>query len=562
MARASGEVLRGRYRLGPPLGEGATGTVLRASDSLLRRDVAVKLLKPAFAQDPTLVARFYAEARAAAALVDPHVVGIHDVLSEDDVHAIVMEFVDGPSLARVLRERGPLGEVRAIAYGRQIARALAAAHARGLLHRDIKPANVLLAPGDTVKVTDFGLAKALEGNGPDLTEAGRLVGSAAYFSPEQAQGLPLGPAADLYSLGVLLYELVTGRLPFEADSPVSLAVAHVTTPPPDEATLRRSMSPGLAAIVHRLLQKDPNARFPSANAAEAALAALAPQTADGAQAHVAPPTDPPAAGVTATGVTAAGAIAAGVSVASVSAAGVSAPTWDTPTLVSSIPIVPPPTRRVTTGAAGNGTTSTNARPDNPARPRTSSANALAARVLARARTAPVMLAAGVAILFALLGVAWAAPHRSVRPAIAVASGTNTASTASAATAHAANAGVVPAVTHRSAFVTVPNLLGMNYAAAGHAMRQLSLRPNFAARMSDATAESVLAQYPAAGTRVQPGTTAMVIISTGPRPAVDLRDNTAYLKLPPGQRGRGHGHGRHGHGHGHHGGEGDGGDGGD
>lgn len=487
MARASGEVLRGRYRLGPLLGEGATGTVRRATDTVLGRDVAVKLLKPAVAQDPTLVARFYAEARAAAALVHPHVVGIYDVLAEaeDDLHAIVMELVDGPSLARVLHENGPLGEVRAVAYGRQIASALAAAHSRGLLHRDIKPANVLLAPGDTVKVADFGLAKALAGSGPDLTEAGRLVGSAAYFSPEQAQGLALGPAADLYSLGVMLHELVTGRPPFEADSPVSLAVAHVTTPPPDEATLRRAMSPGLAAIVHRLLQKDPRARFADASSLEAALAALGMQPS-------------------ATGRAAA---------------------WDAPTLVATIPVVSTPVR----GASRAGA---------------SRANDMARRALARARTAPVMLAAGVAVLLALLGVGWSASgHRS--PAVV----------AHAATTSARSAPAVGAVARKPALVTVPNLLGMDYAAAGRAMQRVALRPNFAARISDATAESVLAQYPAAGTQVRPGTTALVIISTGPRPAVDLRGGEAYLKLPPG-----HQRHRHKEKHPKHADEGDGGEG--
>ncbi len=260
----------------------------------------------------------------------------------------------------MLHENGPLGEARAVAYGRQIASALAAAHARGLLHRDIKPANVLLAPGDTVKVADFGLAKALAGSGPDLTEAGRLVGSAAYFSPEQAQGLALGPAADLYSLGAMLHEPVTGRPPFAGDSPVSLAVAHVTTPPPDEATLRRAMSPGLATIVHRLLQKDPRARFASASALEAALAALGTQAAATAR-----------------------------------------PSWDAPTLVATIPVVAAPVR---------GVSSTGGR-----RSATNSPNDMARRALARARTAPVMLAAGIAVLFALLGLGWSARAGTARP---------------------------------------------------------------------------------------------------------------------------------------------------
>ncbi|MEA2663937.1 MAG: eukaryotic-like serine/threonine-protein kinase [Candidatus Eremiobacteraeota bacterium] len=483
MARASGEVLRGRYRLGPLLGEGATGTVSRATDTVLGRDVAVKLLKPAVAADPVLVARFYAEARAAAALVHPHVVGIYDVLAEaeDGLHALVMEFIDGPSLARVLRESGPLGEARAVAYARQIASALAAAHARGLLHRDIKPANVLLAPGDTVKVADFGLAKALAGSDSGLTEAGRLVGSAAYFSPEQAQGLPLGPAADLYSLGVMLHELVTGRLPFEADSPVSLAVAHVTAPPPDEATLRRTMSPGLAALVHRLLQKDPRARLPSASALEAALAAL----------------------------------------------GAPRPAWDAPTLVATIPVVAPPTRGASS-AGGSRSTDT------------------VRRALARARTAPAMLAAGIAVLAGLLGVGWSAgAHRS--PTAVAAAAKSSARSVPVAAAAAAR---------KPALVIVPNLLGMDYAEAGRAMQRLALRPSFAARISGAAAESVLAQYPAAGTQVPPGSTALVIISSGPRPAVDLRGGEAYLKLPPGQRGRHHARPKHAK----HADEGDGGDG--
>lgn len=275
MASASGELLKGRYRIGPILGEGAMGAVARAYDELLHRQVAVKMLKPTLARDEQFVQRFYEEARALAGIVDRRIVGIYDVLTDGAMHAIVMEYVDGPSLAAVLTREGRVTESRAVRYVREIALALEVAHARGMLHRDIKPANVLLTSEDAVKVADFGLAKALAQSGEgSLTMTGTVVGSASYFSPEQAQGLPLTPASDLYSLGVVLHQLVTGALPFEGDSPIALAVAHVTTPPPSEAVLRRSMSRGLAAIVHRLLQKDPAARYVRAAELAAALAAL------------------------------------------------------------------------------------------------------------------------------------------------------------------------------------------------------------------------------------------------------------------------------------------------
>jgi serine/threonine-protein kinase len=266
-------LLNGRYRLGSLLGEGAVGIVSRAWDDVLHRDVAVKTLKPAYASDVRTVARFYAEARAAARLAHPHAVLVHDIVADRTWHAIVMEYVAGISLERMLAAEGRVGETRAVRYGREIAQALAAAHAGGLLHRDVKLSNILITQDDGVKVADFGLAKAIVDVGTS-TEAGRLIGSASYVSPEQAQGLPLGPASDLYSLGVVLHRLVTGRLPFEGASPIAVAVAHVTAPAPTEAQLAREMSPALASIVARLLRKVPAERFASATELAAALAAI------------------------------------------------------------------------------------------------------------------------------------------------------------------------------------------------------------------------------------------------------------------------------------------------
>lgn len=266
--------LNGRYRLGELLGEGAVGTVHRAWDDVLQRDVAVKLLRPAYASDERAVARFQAHARAAARVAHPHAVLVYDVVAAREHHAIVMEYVSGTTLERVLAADGSVGEARAIRYSLQIARALAAAHARGLLHGDIKPANVLLSQSDAVKVADFSLASAVENCEPSQTEAGRLIGSAAYLSPERARGLPLTAASDLYALGVVLHRLVTGRLPFTGTNPIAVAVAHVTSPAPAEDALARTMQPALAAIVARLLRKDPAERYASAHEVADALAVL------------------------------------------------------------------------------------------------------------------------------------------------------------------------------------------------------------------------------------------------------------------------------------------------
>ena len=283
----AGAMLSGRYRIGPLLGEGAVGTVWRAWDDVLQRDVALKMLKSAYAGHERTVARFYREARAAARLAHPNAVLVHDIVADPVRHAIVMEYVVGESLESVLRGEGSVGEARAVRIARQIAVALAAAHACGLLHRDVKPANVLITQSGFVKVADFGLATAILDADPSTTEAGRMIGSAPYLSPEQAQALPLTAASDLYSLGVVLHRLVTGRLPFGGANPIAIAVAHVTSPPPSERDLAEEMSAPLAAIVARLLRKDPAERFGSAAELAAALAALETAPRDVA-AHDAP----------------------------------------------------------------------------------------------------------------------------------------------------------------------------------------------------------------------------------------------------------------------------------
>lgn len=274
----------GRYQLDGLAGEGASAQVWRGTDALLHRTVAVKILKPAIAADDAVVGRFFTEARAMAGLSDPSIVAIYDMIADGGRHALVMEYVDGPSLAQLLQQNGTIDAVRAVAIARDIARALHVAHARGILHRDVKPANVLMTAAGTAKVTDFGLAKALEETDSGATLAGGLLGSTSYISPEQAQGRPLTPASDLYGLGVVMHQMLTGRLPFSGSSALATAVAHVREPVPTAAALAQSMSPALAAIVHRLLAKDPAARYRSAPEFIAALddARVAPAAASDA----------------------------------------------------------------------------------------------------------------------------------------------------------------------------------------------------------------------------------------------------------------------------------------
>ena len=255
-------LLGGRYRLVERLATGGMGSVHRALDEVLDRPVAVKLLKPRLLDDPTFLERFRREARAAAAVVHPNVAAVYDYGEADDHAYIVMELVEGETLAQRIDRRGALPWREAFTIGEQVAQALAAAHALGLVHRDIKPANILLGRDGQVKVTDFGIALAAQAT--TLTRTGVILGSASYVAPEQAQGGDVGPTADLYALGCVLYEAVTDAPPYQGPSPVAVASQHVSAPVPDPRRLRPDLPLEVAAVTIRAMAKDPARRFASA----------------------------------------------------------------------------------------------------------------------------------------------------------------------------------------------------------------------------------------------------------------------------------------------------------
>lgn len=288
--------LASRYRLDELIATGGMGSVYRATDEHLVRPVAIKVLKRVLADDPTFLERFRREARAAALINHPNVARVYDYDERWDESFIVMELVEGETLAELIARRGPLPWEEAFAVAEQVARALAAAHASGVVHRDVKPANILVGPGGHVKVTDFGIARAAQAT--TLTRPGMVLGSANYVAPEQAQGNPAGPAADVYSLGCMLFEAVTGSPPYQGPNAVAIATQHVSAEVPDPRERVPQLPATAAALVMRSLQKDPTARFSSAEAmADALGAARAANAAPGARpddATVAMPAVPPA----------------------------------------------------------------------------------------------------------------------------------------------------------------------------------------------------------------------------------------------------------------------------
>jgi eukaryotic-like serine/threonine-protein kinase len=257
-------VFNGRYRVDTRLGTGGMAIVFCGTDLLLRRRVAIKVLRDQFSADDDFIKRFSYEAQAAARLSHPNVVNVYDFGHEGDAYFIVMELVEGETLAAMLRGERRVPESVAIDYATQIAAGLAFAHRQGLLHRDVKPANILVTGDDVVKLGDFGIARAVSENAIGVTQPGMVMGSVAYVSPEQAQGRELDARSDLYSLGVVLFQMVTGRLPFNGETPVAVALKHVSEAAPVLDPARDGVSPALASIIATLLQKNPEERFASA----------------------------------------------------------------------------------------------------------------------------------------------------------------------------------------------------------------------------------------------------------------------------------------------------------
>ena len=293
---ATARVLNDRYEMGSPLGKGGMAHVYRGTDRVLDRTVAIKVLSGKYAGDESFVARFRREAQAAAGLNHANIVGVYDTGDEGTMHYIVMEYVAGETLADVLRREGRLDPDRAGAIGAEVATALQAAHDSGLVHRDVKPGNVMIDRDGRVKVVDFGIARAAADD--TLTQTGLVLGTASYLSPEQAQGLPVDARSDVYSLGCVLYQMLAGRPPFEADTPVSIAYMHVNEAPVPPREIDPSIPPHLDRAVMRALEKDPDARFPAAEAFRIALAsggqgtATVPIAAAGGDTDVLPPTAP------------------------------------------------------------------------------------------------------------------------------------------------------------------------------------------------------------------------------------------------------------------------------
>lgn len=242
MDKMIGKILEGRYEILDELGGGGMARVYRGQDRLLHRFVTIKILREQFASDQDFLTRFQKEAQAVARLSHPNVVSIYDVGQEDGIHYLIMEYVEGRSLKEVISERGQLPPREAVDIALQICDALEHAHENGIIHRDIKPHNILITRNGRVKVTDFGIAQAA--SEATMAYGGTMIGSVHYLAPEQARGGLTGPAADIYSFGIVLYEMLTGELPFKGETPVAVAIKHIQETPRPPAGDKSRRAPG------------------------------------------------------------------------------------------------------------------------------------------------------------------------------------------------------------------------------------------------------------------------------------------------------------------------------
>ena len=257
-----GKMLDNRYEILEKIGVGGMATVYKAKCHVLNRFVAVKILKDEFTTDSDFIKKFNTEAQSAASLTHPNIVSIFDVGNEDNLYYIVMELIQGKTLKEIITEDGKLSWKWSVNIAIQIASALETAHKNNIIHRDIKPHNIIITEDGMAKVTDFGIAKAVSNS--TITAFGTTIGSVHYFSPEHARGGFTDAKSDLYSLGVVMYEMLTGKVPFDADTPVSVALKQVQEEPVDPITYNKDIPISVNRIILKAMQKDPNLRYQSA----------------------------------------------------------------------------------------------------------------------------------------------------------------------------------------------------------------------------------------------------------------------------------------------------------
>src|SRR3954462_12874583 len=283
-----GEVLAGRYELAELVGTGGMSSVFRAHDRLLDRKVALKVLHEQYTEDDEYVERFKHEARSVATLSHPNIVTVIDRGEHENRQFIVFEYVDGDNLKQLIQRRGPAPVSTALELGMQISRGLSFAHQQGLVHRDVKPQNVLLNGDGQAKVTDFGIARSLDVQ-HGMTQTGTVLGTSDYIAPEQAQGQRVDEHTDVYSLGVVPYELLTSEVPFPGENFVAVAMRHINEPPPSVRDKRPDVSPRLDDAIRRAMAKRPEDRFATmAEFCRELEACLAEAQATGATQHAAP----------------------------------------------------------------------------------------------------------------------------------------------------------------------------------------------------------------------------------------------------------------------------------
>lgn len=258
-------VLAGRYELIEKIGDGGMAIVYKAKDRLLKRFIAVKILKPEFVQDIKFVENFRKESHAAASLSHPNIVSIYDVGQEGNINYIVMELVSGKTLNELIKEEAPMDYRKAADIAKQVASGLSAAHKKGIVHRDVKPHNILMTEDGIAKITDFGIAKAVTNT--TIVDSGKdnVMGSVHYFSPEQAKGTNVDEKSDIYSLGIVLYEMLTGKVPFDGDNPVTIALMQINEPVTPPSVFNHNVPPGLERIVMKAVEKQSKNRFDSAD---------------------------------------------------------------------------------------------------------------------------------------------------------------------------------------------------------------------------------------------------------------------------------------------------------